>query len=245
MENQGLTEQLSRWLRDRIAEAGARGAVSGISGGLDSAVVAALGKQALGEQFLGLIMPCHSSPVDVGDALRVARHLQIAYETIDLSTVYDLFKSLLPPGPPMADANLKSRLRMVTLYYYAAQRQALVVGTCNKSEIAVGYFTKYGDGAADLLPLGEMLKSEVRALAVALGLPEWLLQKPPTAGLWPDQTDEAEMGVTYEELDRFLAAGEQQALPTLSNTARKRILSMIRLSEHKRQPVPVFRKSPQ
>ncbi|MBW1917085.1 MAG: NAD(+) synthase [Deltaproteobacteria bacterium] len=237
-----LVEQIAGWLQEQINKAGARGAVCGLSGGIDSAVVAALGQKALGNEFLGLIMPCHSLSHDIKDAQRVADHLRLPHETVDLSPVYDLFKSILPPGPPMADANLKPRLRMVTLYYYAAQRQALVLGTSNKSEIAVGYFTKYGDGAADLLPLADLLKTEVQALAQALGLPDWLQQKPPTAGLWPEQTDEQEMGVTYKELDRFLNETAYHLPTTVSMVAQERILALMRQSAHKRQPPPVFRK---
>ncbi|MFP3866781.1 MAG: NAD(+) synthase [Desulfobacteraceae bacterium] len=242
METQNSIEQITLWLQEQINKAGARGAVCGLSGGIDSAVVAALGQKALGNEFLGLIMSCYSLPRDLQDAQRVAEHLELNYEAIDLTLVYDLFKSILPPGPPMADANLKVRLRMVTLYYYAAQRQALVLGTSNKSEIAVGYFTKYGDGAADLLPLADFLKTEVKDLAKALGLPDWLVEKPPTAGLWPEQTDEQEMGVTYTELDRFLTETTYHLPTTVSNVAQERILSMMRQSAHKRYPIPVFRK---
>jgi len=242
MQNQILIEQISRWLQDQINKAGAQGALCGLSGGIDSAVVAALACRALGHNFLALIMPCHSLMRDVEDARRVAEHLGLAHETVELTPIYDLFKSILPSGPPMAEANLKVRLRMVTLYYYAAARQALVLGTSNKSEIAVGYFTKYGDGAADLLPLADLLKTEVRALAQALKLPAWLLDKPPSAGLWPEQTDETEMGVTYEELDRFLNESTYHLPTTVSPAAQERILTMMRLSSHKRQPIPRFRK---
>lgn len=237
-----MIEQISRWLQDQIKKAGTQGALCGLSGGIDSAVVAAIAQRALGHNFLALIMPCHSLVRDVEDAQRVAEHLGVAHETVDLTPVYDLFKSILPPGPPMADANLKVRLRMVTLYYYAAGRQALVLGTSNKSEIAVGYFTKYGDGAADLLPIADLLKIEVRGLAQTLELPAWLLDKPPTAGLWAEQTDEAEMGVTYEELDRFLNESTYHLPTTVSPAAQERIFTMMRVSSHKRQPIPVFRK---
>jgi NAD+ synthase len=166
----------------------------------------------------------------------------VSFQEVNLDPVFDLLASLLPPGSPLAEANLKPRLRAVTWYYFAATYGYLVLGTGNKSEIAVGYFTKYGDGAVDLLPLGDLLKGEVYGLARELDLPEWLLAKPPSAGLWAGQTDEGEMGGTYGDLDRFLAAagqGEAQVSPPV----RERILEMQRLSEHKRCPIPIFRQS--
>ena len=240
---QELAGEIVGWIQEQVRAAGLKGAVSGISGGVDSAVVAALAKRALGENYLGLILPCHSLPEDVQDARNVAQHLGVNYQEVNLDPVFDLLVATLPPGSAMAVANLKPRLRAITWYYFAATYHYLVLGTGNKSEIAVGYFTKYGDGAVDLLPLGDLLKTEVYDLARELKLPEWLLAKPPSAGLWPGQTDEGEMGVTYQNLDRFLAAagqGEARVPPGVW----ERILKLQRLSEHKRRPIPVFRKQP-
>ncbi|MDP3181394.1 MAG: NAD(+) synthase, partial [Desulfobaccales bacterium] len=236
-----LVAEIVSWIQAQVKAAGRQGAVSGISGGIDSAVVAALGRRALGENYLGLILPCHSLAQDVKDARRLAQFLKVNYQEINLDQVFDLFISILPPGSPLAAANLKPRLRMVAWYYLAAVHDYLVLGTGNKSEIAVGYFTKYGDGAVDLLPLGDLLKTEVYDLARELDLPQWLLTKAPSAGLWAGQTDEGEMGVTYHDLDRFLAAAGRPQ-PQLNPAVRKRILELKRTSAHKRRPIPVFRK---
>lgn len=236
-----LAPQIVCWIQEQVRDSGLKGAVSGISGGVDSAVVAALGKLALGDDYLGLILPCHSLPEDVADAKEVARHLRVNYREVSLDSVFDLFRSLLPQGSPLAVANLKPRLRAVTWYYFAATHGYLVLGTGNKSEIAVGYFTKYGDGAVDLLPLGDLRKSEVYELARELKLPPWLLTRAPSAGLWEGQTDEGEMGVTYEDLDRFLAANDAGA-PPMPPGVQDRIRQLQRASEHKRGPIPMFPK---
>ena len=136
----------------------------------------------------------------------------------------------------MAEANLKPRIRMATLYYFANQLHYLVVGSGNKCELAVGYFAKYGDGGVDILPLGNLVKSQVRELAHYLGIPEEVVDKPPSAGLWEGQTDEQEMGLTYEELDRYFTTGEA------TEEVRKRIEEKIALNAHKRvmPPIPPF-----
>jgi len=132
----------------------------------------------------------------------------------------------------LAKANLKARLRMLTLYYFANQLKYMVAGSGNWSELSVGYFTKYGDGGVDILPLGKLVKGEVKKLAGFLGIPREIIDKPPSGGLWPGQTDEGEIGFSYEELDRYLVTGE--ALSEL----RDRIESMIATSDHKRMPPP-------
>jgi NAD+ synthase len=227
-------DRIARWIQEQVEEAGVQGGVFGMSGGIDSSVVAALSHRALGERNLGLIMPCHSVPQDVEDAREVARVIGLRTEEVDLSGIYDRLVDLFPPGNTLAKSNLKPRLRMLSLYYYANVRNALVVGTSNRSELAVGYFTKYGDGGADILPIGGLLKQEVRALAYALGLPRRIIEKPPSAGLWEGQTDESEMGITYEALDSFLSGG--QALPV----AAHRIRALMDASEHKRRLPAIF-----
>jgi NAD+ synthase len=149
-----------------------------------------------------------------------------------------------PDSPSAADetatrlalANLKPRLRMTTLYHVANRLNYLVAGTGNRSEISIGYYTKYGDGGVDLLPLGSLVKSEVRALARDLGVPTRIVDKPPSAGLWLGQTDEGEMGFTYAELEEYLRGGPDSLVPA---TVMK-IERLVRASEHKRQMPPVF-----
>ena len=133
----------------------------------------------------------------------------------------------------MALANIKPRLRMTTLYYYASLNNYLVIGTDNWSELKVGYFTKYGDGGVDLAPLGRLVKSEVRKLAKHFGIPEKIINKKPSAGLWEGQTDENEMGVSYEELDHYILTGEAD------KEVRERIDELARKNSHKTEAIPI------
>jgi NAD+ synthase len=230
-----VTAYIEKWLASLVKKAGAVGVVFGLSGGIDSAVVAALAVRVFKNGALGLILPCHSDPADVADALLVGEHLRIPHKTIDLTPAFDVLTSAIEPAGPISDmarANLKARLRMVTLYGVAQSTSRLVCGTSNRSEWEVGYFTKHADDSSDLLPLLDLLKCEVRALAGFLGLPDFIIKKAPTAGLWAGQTDEGEMGFGYDELDRYLATGE--ARPDIVH----KIEAMRAKSAHKRLPVP-------
>jgi NAD+ synthase len=233
-----VAEHLVGWLRERADEAGASGVVVAVSGGVDSAVAAALCRRAFPETTLGVLLPCHSHPRDTADAERVCLIVGIPYTTVVLDAVYDALVAALRASPqfsphPVALANLKPRLRMTTLYYFANRLNRLVVGTGNRSEAYVGYFTKYGDGGVDVLPLANLVKGEVRALAEHLGIPADIVHRTPTAGLWAGQTDEDEMGLTYADLDRYLQSGE--APPAV----RERIEQLHRASEHKRRTPPI------
>jgi NAD+ synthase len=216
--------------------------VLGMSGGLDSAVVAALCIRAFPENTLGLIMPCHSSEKDKEHAVMVAEQFSIPTKTAVLDDIYNEYLKVLPDFKPdrsltqLARANLKARLRMITLYYTANQLKYLVVGSGNRSEMTVGYFTKHGDSGVDLLPLGNLVKKEVRELARFLKIPPEIIDKVPSAGLWAGQTDEGEMGFTYEALDDYILTGRApQAL-------KKRIEGMRAASTHKctTPPIPDF-----
>ncbi|ADL13737.1 NAD(+) synthase [Acetohalobium arabaticum] len=235
-----LSEKLSQWIKEQILEAGCKGAVVGLSGGIDSAVTAVLCKQAFPDSTLGLIMPCYSSPEDSEDAELVADKFGIEVETVDLNQTFDILYAELEDDDRaednMAVANIKPRLRMTVLYYYAANLNRLVVGTDNRSELEVGYFTKHGDGGVDIAPLGNLVKTEVRQLAKYLEIPERIITKPPTAGLWSDQTDEAELGITYEELDRYILTGEAEP------EVKERIENLVAQNEHKLgyPPTPEF-----
>ncbi|MDQ7779056.1 MAG: NAD(+) synthase [Planctomycetota bacterium] len=239
-----LSVRISNWIRAQVKGARAKGIILGLSGGIDSAVVAVLAKRAVGGNALGVIMPCHSASDDEADARLVARRFGISTRKIDLSRAFDALASTLSrnAGRAVADsaarlamANLKPRLRMIVLYYLANRMNYLVAGTGNRAEISVGYFTKYGDGAVDILPIGSLLKREVRALAVELGIPEKIITKPPSAGLWPGQTDEGEMEILYDELDSILAGegGDKASV--------RKVRSMAARSEHKRRMPAVFR----
>jgi NAD+ synthase len=156
-----------------------------------------------------------------------------------LNTVFDtLLKAVAsdrvePAVSRLARANLKVRLRMLTLYYFANQLKYMVAGSGNRSELSVGYFTKYGDGGVDILPLGNLVKGQVKELASFLSIPQQIIDKPPSAGLWPGQTDEDELGLSYAELDRYLISDQA------SDELRAKIESLIAASNHKRLPPPV------
>jgi len=239
MDAEQLADKLVSWIRDRVVAAGCRGVVVGVSGGLDSSVAAVLCHRAFPQSMLGVIMPCHSSQQDEEHAWAVARQFSIPTKMVNLDTVFDTLLKVLPGErvndniSRLAEGNLKPRLRMLTLYYLANQLKYMVVGSGNRSELSVGYFTKYGDGGVDILPLGNQVKGQVRELASFLGIPQEIIDKPPSAGLWEGQTDEGELGLSYDELDRYLLTGEA------SDELRVKIESMIAASEHKRLPPPV------
>ena len=236
-----IINAISQWIKNQVAKAGAKGIVVGLSGGIDSAVVAALAKRTLPDNVLGLILPCHSRKQDAEDAHLIASHLQLDTITIDLSPTYDSLIAILPPADKNTTANLKPRLRMMSLYYYASLKNYLVAGTGNKSEITVGYFTKYGDGGVDILPLGNLLKAQVREIAKKLALPESIISKPPSAGLWSGQTDEAELKITYEQLDQVILEIASHRDKKTPPQIRARVEELIKNSEHKRIPIPAFK----
>jgi NAD+ synthase len=235
-----LIDDIVHWIRHQISMAGAAGVVVGMSGGLDSSVAAVLCKQALGDAVRGLILPCRSDPSDEQHAHLVAQRFDIPAETVDLGPVFDLLVSTLPSGSRLSVANLKPRLRMIVLYYYANELDYLVVGSGNKSELLTGYFTKYGDGGVDLLPLGGLLKTQVQDLARSIAIPGEIIDKAPSAGLWEGQTDEGEMGITYEELDRAILVLQGQQNDGPADEALDSVRLRISRSLHKRAPVPRY-----
>ena len=239
MNTEQLAEKLILWIRDKVLAAGCKGVVVGISGGLDSSVLAVLCHHAFPQSMFGVLMPCHSSQEDGEHARAVASKFSIPTKTVILDTVFDALLKALPDDSVdasvsrLAEANLKARLRMLTLYYFANQLKYMVAGSGNRSELSVGYFTKYGDGGVDILPLGSLVKGQVKELGSFLSIPQEIIDKPPSAGLWQGQTDEGELGLSYDELDRYLITGET------NNELRGRIESMIAASDHKRLPPPV------
>lgn len=231
-----MKKKIVLWMRKQLKNSRTKGIVFGLSGGIDSAVVSALAKEAVGSnRILALLLPCQSQKEDLKDARLVAKTLGIKTEQIELSKIYNDLIKLLPKANNLALANLKPRLRMTVLYYFANKLNYLVCGTGNKSEIMVGYFTKHGDGATDILPIGDLAKTQVRALAKELGIPQRIINKPPTAGLWPGQTDEGEMGITYPELDGILERLKNKKRQIASMAKVNKVKAMIKRSEHKRQ----------
>jgi len=203
-------EKLTNFIRDVVEKANAKGVVVGLSGGIDSSLVATLCVKALGrDRVLGVIMPERDTdPKDVEHAKMVAEKLGIEYVVSDITDVLKAFGAggYVPTREfdKIADGNLKARIRMCILYYFANKRNLLVAGTSNKSELYMGYGTKYGDLGSDFLVIGNLFKSEVRELARHLGVPQEIIDKPPSAGLWKGQRDEDELGITYELLDKIL-----------------------------------------
>ena len=235
----GTADKIVSWLRDYATGAGARGYVVGLSGGIDSACTAVLCQQAMGDNVLGVLMPCYSTGQDAEMACLLADAFGIRTVTVALEPVYDALVAELPPGTSqLARANIKPRLRMSALYALAQTHGYLVAGTGNKSELEVGYFTKYGDGGVDLEPLGELYKVHVRQLALELGIPQPIIDRPPSAGLWEGQTDEEEMGITYDALDTTLAAIESGETENLDRALLARVQQMIANSAHKRSVPP-------
>ena len=246
-------ERIAAWMRRQLSAAGAHGFVVGLSGGIDSAVVARLAQLAAPGRVLAAILPSHSDPQDETDAELVAKTFSLPVARVDLTPTYEALAvavqnavKTLPsdmrpaaPSDPLRGrvplANMKPRLRMTTLYYLANTLNYLVAGTGNRSELAIGYFTKYGDGGCDLLPLGRLVKREVGAMAVDLKVPKRIIDRIPSAGLWLGQTDEEEMGFAYADLERYLDEGAQGVSPALA----MKIERLMRGSEHKRELPPM------
>jgi len=242
MNTEQLVDKLVTWIRDKVLSAGCKGVVIGMSGGLDSSVLAVLCQRAFPRDMFGVVMPCYSCQEDMEHAHSLATKFSIPTETVVLDSIFDALLKALPSNKAdpelsrLAEANLKARLRMLTLYYFANRFKYLVAGSGNMTELSVGYFTKYGDGGADILPLGNLIKGQVKELARFLGIPQQIIDKPPSAGLWEGQTDESELGLSYEELDRYLVTGEA------SKELKDKIEAMIAAAKHKRQlpPTPSF-----
>jgi len=242
MDAERLTRDLATWIKEKVSEAGCKGATLGMSGGIDSSVLAVLCQQAFPKSTLGIIMPCYSDPQDKSHAEELAEKFGIQTREVALDGAFDTLLEVLPaynPNPEIsraARANLKARLRMITLYYTAQKLNYLVAGSSNRCEITIGYFTKCGDGGVDIMPLGNLVKGEIRKLAAYLDIPGGIINKPPSAGLWAGQTDEQEMGLSYEILDRYVLTGEAP------EESKSKIESMIAASGHKRSlpPIAVF-----
>jgi len=244
--NQQINKEIDEvivWLREQVNNAGAKGLVVGISGGIDSAVVACLIKKAFPNNSLGVILPIKSDKKDVQDGIATARACNIECFEVDLEEEHSGImnkvsnqlnnKNLFNTNAKrMTDANLRARLRMSTIYTIANNLNYLVVGTDNAAEVYTGYFTKYGDGGVDLLPIAALKKYEVYEWAKVLGVPNEVIEKQPSAGLWEGQTDEQEMGTTYEYIDSFL---DGKSIPEKDLAIIQRLH---RNSNHKRTTPP-------
>ncbi len=246
LDYEKLVVNIQNWIGNYVKIAKADSIVIGLSGGIDSAVTAALCAKALGkERMIGLGLPCGSISQDLEDAKLIAKLLEISFEILDITSVYDTFLDIMDSETrkdKMAIANLKPRIRMMALYFVGqSSGNSLVAGTSNRSELAIGYFTKYGDGATDFEPIASLYKQEVRKMARVLNIPEKIIIKAPSAGLWPGQTDEGEIGLSYDIIDEILYRIDYNLdFKGLNEEDIMRVREMMSVAEHKLNMPPFF-----
>lgn len=223
------------FLKNMLKTTKAKGYILGLSGGIDSALVSLLCLKAVGrENFLCVLIPIESHPDDLKDALELCEKFNMRYVVKDLTNVFTTFKKENSELAEFPLTNVKVRLRMVELYALAQQYNYVVLGTDNLDERYTGYFTKYGDGACDLLPISKLTKREVFQLSEYYGCTKKILQRKPSAGLSLNQTDEDDLQVSYDELDAYVLNKKEN----LSDFAKQRIEHLHKISQHKRDPIP-------
>ena len=249
LDLQSVEARIKRFIRNYVQKCGANGVVLGVSGGVDSSTTVAIAALALGgDAVLGIALPEEEtqSVIDAKHAKLVARKFGFELETVDISPILRSYFRTLPiydTDDRLSKGNLKARTRMVCLYYYANRLNKLVCGSSDKSETMIGYFTKWGDAAADLSPLMDLYKTQVRQLALHVGIPKEIATKPSTPALWPNQLAEDELGIKYETLDLILfglehfmttkdIAYQLNLSEKLVDGVKKRWLA----NEHKRRP---------
>lgn len=248
---QGYADVIKSFISFRVNEAKAKGVVIGLSGGLDSAVTTKLCVEALGkEKVFCFLLPTENTPKeDTEDALEFAKSLGVKYRIINISEIVKKIASTIHNKMKKKEmGNIHARTRMIVLYYFANKNNYLVVGSGNKTELLMGYFTKYGDGACDIMPLGDLYKTQVRELAKHLKIPEKIINKTPRAGLWKGQTDESELGIKYEILDQILY-GMEKGLKNneivksvgVEISEVKRIKNIVNSTKHKRKMPEIAR----
>jgi NAD+ synthase len=239
-----ISTQIQHFISTRLDEAGAKGVVIGLSGGVDSTVTAHLAVRALSsKQTLGLILPDHTTTPeeDIADAENTANQLGVKAQHIDINTIHNTFMKNLKSSK-IPEGNLRARIRMCILYYYANLENRIVIGTGDRSEILIGYYTKYGDGGVDILPIGGLYKTQVRALAKYLNVPDKIVEKPSSPSLWAGQTAEGELGLNYNIIDPVLhllfdlnMSPEQISKQIAESEVINHVLELNRQSQHKRK----------
>ncbi|MEM1615508.1 MAG: NAD+ synthase [Pyrobaculum sp.] len=248
-------EEIIEFVTSYFSKTRAKAGVVGLSGGVDSSVTLALAAEALGPaKVYALIMPSKFTPSDdVEDALNVARIYNVKYRVVDISPILNVYEASIPDYDRenvVARGNLMARIRMSILYYYANKLNGLVIGTGDKSELYLGYFTKYGDGGVDLLPIGDLFKTQVRRLAAVLGIPERIVTKPSSPRFWFGHTADGELGISYQEVDLILYGYELGLSPSAIARETKidlqkirKVLRKIKENQHKRSPPPICKLS--
>jgi len=238
-----IATRIQEGLKQSIEKTDSKGVIFGLSGGIDSAVIAYLCNNAIKEKTLAVIMPDSkiSPESETNDALKIVDSLGIDYILLDINSIHKEFNMVLEPEDK-ALGNLRARIRMNILYYYANLKNLVVLGSSDKSEFSIGYFTKFGDGAADTLPIVSLYKTQVRELAKHLGIDEKIITKKSSPHLWPNHEAEHEIGVEYEQIDSILYCLIDKKL-SVEDTAKEsqidikiveKIYSMYKNSEHKR-----------
>jgi NAD+ synthase len=247
LDYEQIIYDIQQWVKEYCNSANVDGIVIGLSGGIDSAVTSALCANAIGkDKIVGLGLPCLSIPEDLNDAEMIANVFGIKFVVLDLSSVFKEYLKISSPhisSTSMAEANLKARLRMIT-YYFVGQSlgKYLIGGTGNRTELAIGYFTKYGDGGVDFEPIGGLYKCEVREIAKLLNIPDKIITKPPSAGLWEGQTDEGEIGMTYDLLDEILYRIDYKLdLTDLKEKDIEKVKNMMKSASHKLRMPPIYK----
>ncbi|MDP4219998.1 MAG: NAD+ synthase [Bacteroidota bacterium] len=244
--NSGQTlKVIEIFLRDEMRRVGFEKAVLGLSGGIDSALSAYLAVRALGKENVHCVMMPYktSNPSSLADAQTVVKHLGVSSEIIDITPMADAYFAMNKEMDSLQKGNVFARLRMIVLYDKSHSRKALVIGTSNKTEWLLGYTTLFGDSASAINPIGDLYKTQVRQLSKEIGVPDAILNKAPSADLWSGQTDEAEMGLTYDEVDLLLyymidcrQSNEELMARGFQEDFITKVRGMIRRSQFKRMP---------
>lgn len=239
-----IQNNIEEFLKDSVFKNKSDGVIFGLSGGIDSVLVAYLSAKIFGKKALALVMPDStvSPSSETGDALKVIGELGIDYKLIDIDVIHKVYSNYLEPEK-LALGNLRARIRANIIYYYANLKNLLVLGTSDKSEYMMGYFTKFGDGCADLLPISNLYKTQIREFAKILKIPDNIITKKSSPNLWKDHNAEEEIGMSYEEIDSVLYCVEKKTsvdeitkITEIKKEFVEKIIQMYENSKHKRFP---------
>ena len=243
-----ISQKIIEFISIEVKKSGLNGAIIAVSGGVDSALTLSLAVKALGsDRVKAVTIPERdiTPKSDITDVIRLADQFDVTCDIVEITPTLKLLSEILPfydPANKLATGNLKSRTRLIISYHYANALNVMVIGSSNKAELLTGYFTKYGDGGVDLMPLGDLYKCQVRQLAYHMEVPQEIIDKTPTAGLWPGQSDEADMGASYDTIDLILWGHENGYSPQEISSGIEvnlglveSILARVKSNEHKRR----------